>query len=863
LTLLERTSALELLHRLVGEAASCSGAVVTVTGEAGIGKTSVIRAFLAALPRGTEVLDGWCDDLLTARPLGPLRDIAGRIGGELESALLAGRTEDVFGAFVTEIQARRPTVLVIEDVHWADDATLDVLAYLVRRIGSLPTTLILSFRNDTAGRKHPLYGLLATGGDGRIHRLPLAPLSPEAVATLASGTGWDPRSLHELTGGNPFYVSEALATPGSPDVPDTVAEAVGARMRRLSPRCRGALEQLSVVPRLVEFAMADELFGDKLTALTEAEESGIVEVRPEGIAYRHELARRGVERGIPRLRRRVLHAAVVRALVARPQPDLARIVHHSLQSADEEAVCRYAPRAGRESAAAGSHRQALAHFEVALRFAGRLSIADRAQVLDGYAWELYNALRFEEAVRASEQAVSLWTEIGEPVPLGEALGGLSRHYMMLGCMDDALRVARQAIDVLTPTGSDTAIASAVTLHACLLSLSPESRAAAAQLERGARLAATSNRADLLCLNLNYQSIARADLSPAGRVDLVRQSLQMAIGLEHQEYIARGYTNLAELLYRYGRFAELRECLDGGLRYTADHGFRSHAYNLEVHRSLLSLRTGDLADGQIRLQALIDDHEEPGMLRAYGMPSLLRVQSRRTNRVPLDQLCQEWDSALEHSLLTGLAFAGTALAEWAFLNQRADIAERVLEWWLPHADRPGAEPITAELMRYCARAGARVTARADCPMPWSAGIDGDWRAAADAWAAVGDPYERALELSESGQVEPMIEALSILDHLGADAAAGLVRKKLKSCGLQVIPRGPMPTTRANPVGLTRRQVDVLTLLAGDLTNAQIAAELVLSVRTVDHHMSSILAKMGVESRGAAKKNAISLGLVACL
>ncbi|WP_447152742.1 helix-turn-helix transcriptional regulator [Nakamurella sp. GG22] len=860
--ILERAVALQQLHTAAREAVDGHGSVVAVNGEAGIGKTSLLRAFLAELPAGCQVLTGASDDLMTARPLGPLRDAAAGIGGPLEAALTAGRTEDVYGSLVTELERLAPVVLVLEDLHWADDATLDVVAYLVRRIETLPVAVILTMRNDGSAGEHPLFGLLGALAGYRVHRLPLSPLSPAAVEQLAQGSAWAGPTLHALTGGNPFYVTETLAAPRSAEVPETVAQSVVARVRRLSPRCRHALEQLSIVPRLVEFDIAENLLGDELGALDEAEERGVIEVRADGIAFRHELARRAVQVSVPRLRRRQMHGAVARALMARREPNLAAIVHHALQAGDVKAVCRYAPEAGREAAGAGSHRQALAHFESALRFADHLPPIDEAKVLVDYSWELYNAHRFAAAITACGRAVDLFASGQDRAGMGEALVRLSRYQFMQGDIDQSLTTAGRAVDVLDAAGSSAARATAATYRASLLALAGDPAEASSALLGAETLAVEAERRDLVCLCRNYESLARADLDPAGRIEVLTESLQMALDQGHHEYVARGYTNLAEMLYRYGRFDELRRCVQQGLAYTADHGFTSHAYNLEVHRALLLMRSGDLPQSEDVLRALVAGRADPGMLEVYSAPSLIRVQMRRGASGTRDVLTGAWNTARAHRFLTGLAFAGTALAEWSFLNGRPDVAGQILQQWWKHADRPTAGPVTAELLLYCRRAGLDVTEDLppDCPIAIAAALQGDWRGAARAWAAMGDFYEMAVELGGSAQVEETLEAIGVLDRLGATAAATLLRRRLKDLGVRTVPRGPIARTRANPAGLTPRQRDVLELLSADMTNAQIATELFLSVRTVDHHVSAILTKLGVDSRGNAKSAAESLGLV---
>jgi DNA-binding CsgD family transcriptional regulator len=291
----------------------------------------------------------------------------------------------------------------------------------------------------------------------------------------------------------------------------------------------------------------------------------------------------------------------------------------------------------------------------------------------------------------------------------------------------------------------------------------------------------------------------------------------------------------------------------------ERGFPSHAYNLDVHRCLLDLRRGDWSGATDGLRGLVRGDADPGMLAVYSLPPYARLLARRGSADAEALLEQAWARADQQRLLLGLAFAGAALIEWAWLNDRPDRAAEVLAAWAPHAARPGAEQATGELLRYAARAGLPVPEFPGCPQPWAAGLRGDWREAAQRWQEIGDPYERALELADSGEVEPTMEALRALADLGADAAVRMVRRRLRALGVTRLPRRRHASTRANAAGLTRRQLDVLALLGEGLTNAEIADRLVLSVRTVDSHVAAVLSKLGVRTRREAVRLVSSVAI----
>jgi DNA-binding CsgD family transcriptional regulator/tetratricopeptide (TPR) repeat protein len=850
---LERAAQLDALRAAVTAARSGRGCVVVVDGEAGIGKSSLVAAFLAQLDWDVHVLVGGCDDLRTRRPLGPLRDAVRGTDGPLADALGVGDPERVFAAVVGQLQRPPVSVLVVEDVHWADDATLDVLRYAGRRIADRSGVLVLTVRGDDLPADHPLRALFGELAGARWVRP--RPLSAEAVAELA-GDRARGAELSALTGGNPFFVTEVLAAPPG-RVPRTVSDAVVARLGLLPAPTRAALEQLSVVPTVVGFELAEVLLDGRVEVLDEAERRGMLQVRSDGVAFRHELARRAVEASLPVLRRRQLNAAVLSALVGQPAPDLDRIVQHAVEADDADAVAGYAPAAGRAAARLGAHRQALAYAETALRHADRLPAAEHARLLDDYAWELYNARRFGEAVRAAGEAVRRYADLGDRAALGAALVRSSRHSWMAGETDVAQAAAERAVSVLRETPDQ--LAYALAQHGSLLALTERPEAAIAELDRARALAAGPRRAEIETICLNYLGVARCERDGEAGLDPLRASLAHALRQDLHESVARGYTNLAEPLYRFGRYDELAELLADGLEFVAEHGFWSHAYNLRVHHALLRLRRGDWAGAEHELATLAADAGAAGMLAAYSEPPHARMLARRRAPAAGPLLERSWARARRQRSLLGLAFAGTAIAEWAFLTERPDRAEAVLAELWTRRDRPGAAPVLGEVLRYLARAGAAVPEFPGCPEPWASGLRGDWAAAAARWAEIGDPYEQALELADSGDPTPTVQGLRQLEELGATAAAALVRARLPALGVARMPRGPHATTRANPAGLTSRQLDVLDLLSDGLTNAEIAARLVLSVRTVDHHVAAILDKLGVSSRRAAAGRAADLGL----
>ena len=855
--LLERdTEVSELLAAAAEVLVAREGRAVLVTGEAGIGKTTVIREFLAHTGDDLRVLRGGCDDLRTPRTFGPLLDAAAGTRGPLEEALALGRGDAVYDAAIAELTGARPTVLVVEDVHWADDATIDVLRYVVRRLTELPVLLVLSFRDDAAAYATRLSPLVATLAGSGARRIEPKPLTPEAVALLAERTGRDAETLYRHTRGNPFYLSELLAEQGGGDVPVTVSDAVQARVAKLPPDTVQALEQLSVVPAQLDYAEAGELFGSAEMLLA-AEEVGIVEVTDAGVAFRHELARRAVEAGLPALARRRLNAKVLKHLLERDDdPDLARILHHAVEADDVAVILAYAPRAGREASRRGARRQALEHFETVLPYAGRLALPDQAALYGDYAWDLQYAQRYADAVAAGRIAVELRERLGDPVTLADQLVWLGRELYLSGdtlAARDASDRAAAIADSLDPgtPGAAAVLAVATTFHGMMLVRVVRSAEARPVLERALTLTADAGRPDLHSLCRNFLAMARADLDDPGAIDDLREQLREAIERGDHQTTAHLYSHLAELHFRYGEYDELADVVERGLVFTRERGFSGNLYNLEVLQASLRIRHGEWAAAERQLRRLIDSLDDPGMLYVYSVPSYGRLLARRGDPRAERLLTDCWDRARAQRHLLGIGFAGLGYVEWAWLAGRPDLVQEAADMLLDGT--PGGVPaLHGELELYLRRAGigeGGPPGFEGCPEVYAAGIRGDHLAAAELWERIGDPYEQAIELSLVDDPDTALTGLRMLDELDAKPAAAMVRARLRDLGVRV-PRGARRSTRRNPAGLTDRQLDVLALLADGLTNAEIADRLVVSVRTVDHHVSDILGKLGVDSRRAA-------------
>ncbi len=446
--LLERGEFLAELEKSFGDVASGNGRVVLVSGEAGIGKTSLVEQFAETQKTHGRILWGACDALFTPRPLGPLYDIAHQIHGNL-----LGLLEDeaprasIFSAALDELQRPR-TLIVIEDVHWADEATLDLLKFIGRRISRLRSLLVITYRDDEVQADHPLRLVIGDLPRRSVTRVCLPPLSQCAVDQMADRAGKRIEDLHAVTGGNPFFVTEALAS-NDPGVPVTVSDAVLSRAARLSASARAVLELVSVVPAKAEMWLITETVNAATTAIEECLNAGMLLSDGEAISFRHELARRAIEDSLAAPRRQSLHALVLKALIKRgPEGQLARIVHHAAKAGDGSAVLEYAPVAARKAAALNAHRESASHYQTALKFSDCLTAGNRAALLENRSYECYLTDQLNEAWQARREALDVWKQLGNKIREGDNLRWMSRLSWFLGHTDEAEAYSVEAVSTL-------------------------------------------------------------------------------------------------------------------------------------------------------------------------------------------------------------------------------------------------------------------------------------------------------------------------------------------------------------------------------------------------------------------------------
>jgi DNA-binding CsgD family transcriptional regulator/tetratricopeptide (TPR) repeat protein len=976
--LVGRADQLSALHAALAQAGSGEPRTVLVGGEAGVGKSRLVNEFAREAERkAARVLAGGCLELSTdGLPFAPftsvLRQLVRDLGADGVAGLLpSGTARELarllpeFGApdssgdmgaararlfeqmliLLEQLADRGPLVLIVEDAHWADRSTRDLLQFLIRNQRTIDGLLIVvTYRSDELHRTHPLRPLLAElGRIGWVTRIELGRLTRADTGELvAQITGREPRentvsAVYRRTEGNPLFV-EALVGDGGPrsGLPESLRDLLVAGVRRLPEQSQEVVRVASAGGEQVGHALLAAVTGlDDTTlasALRPAVAGNVLLADADGYAFRHTLIREAVHDELLPGERGGLHGRFARAIEGDPllvPPGRAAVerAYHWYAAMDTAWALISAWQAAAESGRALAHAEQLTMLSRVLELwdhvpgaAGRIG-TDHVAVLEAAVLAAELAGEFDRGVMLAKAALNELDVAAEPVRAALLLEKRGRLREWLGREDyaedlaeavrlvpadppspararvleaaahdihhhegydpaefraraeEAVAVARQAGDPGIEAKALTTLAVAEPFAAGLerkRALLAEARAAAARANAYQPLLdAAITESDMLEGFGEHElaaAVARASVATAGEYGLTRTSgVVLAV-------------NLAEPLVSLGRWDEAAEFIERALEYMPPRVMRSSVWRLAGD---LALARGDLAAAAERAAAVRAALADVSYKDEHQLP-LARLESevRLAQGRPAEALAAVEDPLDRYDVLASpryawpLLVAGVraCLAAAAAGDQAlADRAVALRDRLRTGAARLDAAGLTQQAHRLTF---AAEMARAEPASPGDA--RSAWDEAARAWEAASEPYPLAVALLRSaeaalgagdhdGGAARLRRAATLAGRLGArplsDDIALLARRARIGLGSQGDGADAGPGGAAEPerLGLTAREFEVLRLVAAGRSNPEIAADLFISAKTASVHVSNILGKLGVASRGEAAATAHRLRL----
>jgi DNA-binding CsgD family transcriptional regulator/tetratricopeptide (TPR) repeat protein len=859
--LLERGSFLEALDGYLTESTG-AGIVVLIGGEAGIGKTALIAEFAARQSKEVRLLWGACDAQFTPRALGPLLDIADQVGGSLgELARSEGPRDAIFAGLLQELhRSPRPNLVVVEDIHWADDATLDFLRFVARRLGGTRTLLLVTYRSDEIrAALQVVLGDLARLSQSR--RIDVPALSEAAVTALAKQHHVDAAAVYRTTAGNPFFVSEVLASGGA-RIPPSVRDAVMSRAAGLSAPARAVVDAAALIGARVGVLLLERVEAPQPGALEECLEHGVLERGDGEVLFRHELARQTIAEGIGPTRAIELHRRILDAMTAAAAGtyDPARLAHHAEAVGDRALVLEHAGAAARRAAAVDAHREAAAQYARVLRFAGGLPAADRAPLYRAHSYECYVIGDHAAALSSARQSLESVREAGDGPAEGDATRWLSRILYLVGRPAEADAFGRKAVELLEvfSPGHDLAMAYS---NLAQLRMNAWQREDAEYWGRKAiDLARRIGDTETLVHSLNNVGTMLLLRGVEEGRGLLDESIRLGREGGLHEDVARALSNLveAETIHRQLRSAE--RYADQGLALAAERELGEHRMFLRAWRSNVWAFQGLWPEAVVEATDIATNSTTRDYVKAIAETVLGRIDARRGGDEHQERLDVALRLAEPHAELQFLVPIRIVRAEAAWLAGDMPRVATEVEAVFDRARELAGAWYVGELALWRWKASGAPPPSDGVAEPFALHMAGENRAATERWDALGCPYEAALALSDASDEASLRESLARFERLGARPAAALVARRLRAMGARAVARGPIASTRANAANLTRRELEVLELLATGLRNADIAQRLFVSPKTVDHHVSAVLAKLGAATRGEAARLAHDQGLL---
>ncbi len=862
--LIERDVFFTLLQTKFKTVLDGEGHCVFVSGEAGIGKTSLIKTFCKDVKNKCTIYRGTCDALFTPRPLAPLYDIFLQIQNSLpeNSDDHTDRTA-FFTRFLHALNKQNETSLIVfEDIHWADEATLDFIKFLSRRITQLRCLFILTFRDNEIHSRHPLRNILGQLNPDSFTRMQLLPLSRQAVEIMAEEKGYNGEDVFSISGGNPFYVNEILAS-YSPGVPDNIKDSILAVYNPLDEKTKQVWRILSVLPTAFEVNFLAKMEPEYAPAIENCLDKKVMILENGLLSFKHELFRRTIEDSLSPLVRIELNKKVLELFLDNFEQngETERIIHHAKNANAYDLIERFAPIAARQAALVGAHIESAKLYLSAIEYYQGNDKDFITQLYESYAYECYLTNQIKEAIIYTGKSLNFWKAKNDTEKIGICLRFLSRLWWFDGNRKQAESYGRQAIEVLETVPSSRAKAMAYSNMSHLKMLSDEPDECIFWGEKAIEMAKETSDEEILCHALNNVGDVQIRI-PSTRqrgIALLQESLEIALKNSYHEHVARAYTNLGHngLLIKDFEFA--KQAVEAGIQFCEEKGLDSWTTYLLSSKARLCLETGNWNEAFQIADNLIKNEDQAPVVKIGALVVAATIKMRRGDEEVLSLLREAKEKAFQTMELQRIIPALVAFLEYEWIMGEQFIENEALDNAISMVEQMGNIYENSEFAFWVMKSRNQAVSLREYFQGYHVNNPKQAIKIAAIWEVSGCKYQQALALFE-GNEDDKRKAITLIQGLGAQAVYEKLKSQMRNSGIKSIPRGIRKSTQSNPAQLTGRELDVLQLLNEGMQNKEIAARLFISAKTVDHHISALLYKLEAKSRVKAVQEAIKLGIL---
>ena len=867
-SLQERNDEIELLIQQA-DVSKSSGAFVLLSGEAGNGKSRLIEEFEVRYRDKADFIWGRCDPFSDSVVLSSILDISGIFSKELREKLNTGvPNHELFHCILDElIDLKSPTVLIFEDMHWADKLSIDLLLFLGRRLSSLKLMILISFREDELKRVHPIFQLISSLPPNLLTRIQLKPLSSKAVAKILNSSEKNTKEIYQLTNGNPLFVTELASVwkeGRDPKIPTSIVDLVKARMTQLDAETMNIVEALSTVPEKISVTWFTELSNnhnwtrEHLSAILE---TGLLVQQDENcLKFKHELLRMAIESQLPMMEKISAHEKFLAIFESSVNPLITKLVYHASGANLPHKTIHYTLLATKAMEEKGAYREAAKYLRIAMRFVADAEPSIAAELYERWAFNESLTYKISDAViEAHRQAISLWKAVGETEKVVRNLQYLARLHRYRGEIIESSRLSDQAIKLCQESDEFAMeLGIAYALRAQLHMLRDQLVEAIKWGQMSIDIAKIYKDEETLIHSLNTVGTAKVfSAQSSGEADL-KESLQLAIDGGYYEHASRAYNNLAEHAVESRQYDIAESWFKEGISFNIKYNLDLKSHYFLGRQAYLRMEQGEYESAKIIAEGILNIVDISNNARLPALIALTRTSIRiegstlDTNRMYREakSLATQID---EPQNLIAVLIAGIEAA-WLSKNeaQYKFVFEELAK--IPWANFNPWQ--YSEIVMWSHR--LRFPLQLDLNRPIckvvQQELDGHVSEAADEWLNIGAPFQAAclLAAKASHQTETqMKKAMEIFTSLGSNAGVNRVTEDAVSVGLSVVEtnliQDKSPLLSRHPLGLTKREQQILKLLITGLSNQDIADELNRSVRTIEHHVSGILSKLNIENR----------------